>query len=196
MSIVKRSDGSLLFFNAMPLEPAALEEVRGWGKPEVLVVPHDQHMIDADAFAKKLELAVYGPKECETKMRTRTEMTGMLEALPVDPVVKVESVPGVKNGEPALLVTSAGGQISLLVSDVLMNNSKESLGFFPRLLGFAGPAKIVPVFKMMFLQDKAALKAQLGTWAALPGMTRVVPCHGAIFAAAVPDALRAAAGTL
>jgi hypothetical protein len=69
MSIVKRSDGSLLFFNAMPLEPAALEEVRGWGKPEVLVVPHDQHMIDADAFAKKLELKVYGPKQCEAKLR-------------------------------------------------------------------------------------------------------------------------------
>jgi hypothetical protein len=101
----------------------------------------------------------------------------------------------VKNGEPALLVTSAGGQVSLLVSDVLMNNSKESVGLFPRMLGFAGPAKVVPVFKLMFLQDKAALKAKLAAWAAVPGLTRVVPCHGAVFAEA-PNALQAAASAL
>src|SRR5882724_2316660 len=132
MSIVKRSDGSLLFFNAIPLEPAALEEVLGWGNPEVLVVPHDQHMIDAPAFASKLQLKVYGPKECEEKMRARAEISGTLEALPSDPALSIERVAGVKNGEPALLVKSDKGKVSLLLCDVIMNNTKESLGLFPR----------------------------------------------------------------
>src|SRR5437588_6074181 len=79
MSIVKRSDGSLLFFNAMPLADAVLEEVKGWGKPAVLVVPHDQHMIDARAFAERLELQVYGPKECEAKVRERAPLAGTLD---------------------------------------------------------------------------------------------------------------------
>src|SRR5437870_4168250 len=42
MSIIKRADGTLLFVNAIPLESSALAEVQAWGKPSILVVPHDQ----------------------------------------------------------------------------------------------------------------------------------------------------------
>jgi len=196
MSIVKRADGTLLFFNAMPLEDSALEEVKAWGKPAILVVPPDQHMIDAHAFAQKLELKVYGPKECEPKMRERAELSGTLEAIPQDPSIRIDVVAGVKTGEPALLVTSGGGRVSLLVSDVIMNSSKDSMGFFPRMMGFAGSVKVVPVFKMMFLKDKKALKSQLERWAALPGLSRLVPCHGDLHSTSTPEALRAAATTL
>jgi hypothetical protein len=196
MSIIRRSDGTLLFFNAIPLEDAALAEVKAWGKPAVLVVPHDQHMIDARAFAEKLGLQVYGPKECEAKVRARAEVTGTLDAIPSDSSIRIEPVAGVKNGEPALVVTSTGGRTNLLVSDVIMNNSKESIGFFPRMMGFAGHAKIVPVFRMMFLKDKKALQAQVNRWAELPGLARVVPCHGDLVSTNAPEALRAAAATL
>jgi len=196
MSIVKRADGTLLFFNAIPLTDAELDEVRAWGKPAVLVVPHDQHMIDARPFAEKLGLAVYGPKECEAKMRARADIAGMLDAVPADPNVRVEQVRGVKNAEAALVVTSGGGRVSLLVSDVIMNNTKAMLGFLPRVMGFAGHAKIVPVFRMMFLKDKPALKAHLESWATLPGLVRLVPSHGDVVATGAPEALRAAAATL
>jgi hypothetical protein len=196
MSIIKRADGTLLFFNAIPLEEAALKEVLDWGKPAILVVPHDQHMIDARPFAEKLGLKLYGPKECEAKVRARAEMTGTLDAVPADPAIRIEPIAGVKNGEPALTITSAGGRTSILVSDVIMNNSKESIGLFPRLMGFAGHAKIVPVFRMMFLKDKAALKSQVNRWAELPGLTRLVPCHGDIVSSSPSDALRSAAATL
>jgi hypothetical protein len=196
MTIIKRADGTLLFFNAIPLEEAALKEVTDWGKPAILVVPHDQHMIDARAFAEKLGLKLYGPKECEAKVRERAEMTGTLESVPPDPAIRIEPVAGVKNGEPALVVTSPGGRTNILVSDVIMNNSKQHLGLFPRMMGFAGHAKIVPVFRMMFLKDKPALKSQLQRWADLPGLSRVVPSHGDIVATSAPEALRAASATL
>lgn len=196
MSIVKRSDETLLFFNAMPLEDSMLEEVKAWGKPAVLVVPHDQHMIDARAFAEKLGLKIYGPKECESKAQTRATMSGTLEALPSDASLRIEPVAGVKNGEPALVVTSDGGRVSMLFSDVLMNNRKESLGLFPRLLGFAGGLKIAPVFKMMFLRDKQALKGQLEKWADTPDLARLVPCHGDLVASAPGQALRGVSTTL
>jgi hypothetical protein len=64
------------------------------------------------------------------------------------------------------------------------------------VMGFAGHAKIVPVFRMMFLKDKPALKAHLESWAALPGLVRLVPCHGDLVATGAPEALRAAAATL
>src|SRR5882724_5993489 len=178
MSIIKRADGTLLFFNAIPLEAAALDEVKAWGKPAILVVPHDQHMIDARAFAEKLELKVYGPKECETKMRARAPMTGLLDAIPLDPTIRIEPAAGVKTGEPVLIVTSGGGRVSLLFSDVIMNNTHKAIGLLPRLMGFAGNIKIVPVFRMMFLKDKKALKQQVERWAELSGLTRLVPCHG------------------
>jgi hypothetical protein len=196
MSIIKRADGTLLFFNAIPLEESALEEVKAWGKPAVLVVPHDQHMIDARAFAEKLELEVYGPKECEAKVRARAKVTGTLEGVPTDASVRIEPVAGIKNGEPALVVTSAGGSVSLLFSDVIMNSRKESMGFFPRMMGFSGPVKIVPVFRMMFLKDKKALKTQLERFAALPGLKRLVPCHGDVLSSSAPEALRKASATL
>jgi len=196
MSIIRRSDGTLLFFNAIPLEDAALAEVTSWGKPSTLIVPHDAHMIDAHAFAEKLGLAVYGPKECEAKVRAKAPMAGTLEALPVDPAVRIEPVVGVKNGEPALFVTSGAGKVSLLVSDVIMNNRKDQVGLFPRLMGFAGSMKIVPVFRMMFMGDKAGLRAQIERWATLPGLTRLMPCHGDTVASGVAEGLRAAAATL
>ncbi len=180
----------------MPLEDALINEVTSWGKPSVLVVPHDQHMIDARAFAEKLGLSLYGPKACEEKVRARAPMAGTLEAVPADAAVRLEPVEGVKNGEPALIVTSAIGRVSLLFSDVIMNNPKEALGFLPRLMGFSGGAKIVPVFRMMFLKDKKALHAQIERWAALPGLVRLVPCHGDVVSSGAAEALRTAAATL
>ena len=193
MSIVKRADGSLLFFNAMPLEDSVLAEVTAWGKSAILVVPHDQHMIDAHAFANKLGVKIYGPKECEGKMRARAEIAGTLETVPSDPSVRIEPLSGVKTGEPALVVTSGGGRVSLLFSDVIMNNRKESIGFFPRMVGFAGHVKIVPIFRMMFLKDKKALKGQIDRFAALPGLSRLVPCHGDVVSEGAPESLSAVA---
>ena len=196
MSIVKRSDGTLLFFNAIPLEQPQLDEVLAWGTPAMLVVPHEQHMIDARAFAEKLGIRVYAPKACEAKARERADVSGTLEDVPVDPAVRIEPVAGVKNGEPALVVTSFGGRLNLLVADVLMNNRKEAMAFLPRMMGFAGPAKIVPVFRMMFLKDKKALQTQLLGWADLPGLRCIVPCHGDVLSTSSAQALREAASTL
>ena len=198
MFIVKLADGALLFGGAaVPLDDAALAEVTAWGRPAALLVPHDQHMIDAAAFAQKLGLQVYGPKACEAKMRARAEIAGTIEDAPSDSTVRVVAVAGAKTGEPVIVVTSAGGQrVSLLISDAIQNNAKSSMGLLPRLCGFAGGPKVVPIFKMLFVKDKAALKNQLNEWADLPGLARVVPCHGDIVGDGAGPALKAAAASL
>jgi hypothetical protein len=198
MFVIKRSDGALMFFgSAVPLEDAALAEVTAWGRPAILVVPHDQHMIDARPFAEKLGLKIYGPKACATKMRARAELTGTLEDVPADANVQITPVAGAKNGEPAVIVTSVEGRrVSLLIADAVQNNSKESLGLLPRLCGFAGGPKVVPIFKMMFLKDKGALKRQLSEWAEMPGLARFVPCHGDAVTSGAAAALKAAAAAI
>jgi hypothetical protein len=49
---------------------------------------------------------------------------------------------------------------------------------------------------MMFLSDKKALKSQLDQWAELPGLARVMPCHGDPVTASPGPALRDASAAL
>lgn len=197
MCIVKRTDGSLLFYHAIPLDEATLAEVRAWGTPRYLVLGHDQHTLDAHAFAEKLGLKVYGPKKSEEKLRTKVSLEGTLEDIPDDPSMDIVSVPGTKHGEAAIIVRSAGGaRVSILISDVIQNNPREKLAFIFRLLGFAGGPKVVPVFRMLFLKDKAAVKETFLQWAAIPNLKRLVVFHGTVVENDASGALRAIAARL
>lgn len=197
MCIIKRTDGSLLFFHAIPLEEKALDVIKAWGRPAYLVVGHDQHAFDAEAFREKLGLKVFGPKECEVKLRARLELSGTLEDIPSDPSVRFESVPGVKHGEPIVEVKSAGGShISLLFGDVIQNSPKDKLPLPLRMLGFGGGPKVVPVFRMLFMKDRAAMKNALLGWAKTPNLVRLVPMHGTIVDKNARELLEAAAKKL
>jgi hypothetical protein len=65
-----------------------------------------------------------------------------------------------------------------------------------RLLGFAGGPKVVRVFKMLFVKDKAALRAELDKMAKLPKLARIVPFHGDVVATDPAGALEAARAAL
>jgi len=180
MSIVRRGDGNLLFYNAIPMDDATLEEVRAWGRPSLLVITHDQHMVDGDAFREKLGLAVYCPRASDAKVRARTPVTGNMEDLPPDPAIAWDSAVGTKMNEPVMFVTSGGGaRVSIVTSDVFQNNRAASLPLAFRLLGFAGP-RTPPLFKLLFLKDKVALRAAMERWAATPRLVRIVPTHGEV----------------
>jgi len=71
MTILKRTDGTLVFFQAVPVDDATLEQIRAWGKSAYLIVPHDQHGMDATPFAEKLGVKIYGPKANEEKLRQK-----------------------------------------------------------------------------------------------------------------------------
>ncbi len=196
MEIVKRSDGTLLFYHAVPLEQAALREVRAWEKPAYLVIAHDNHGIDAHPFAKHLGLKVFGPKGNLEKMRKKFDVDGALEDIPPDPAVSVVSIAGTRFDEPVAVVASGNGaRTSLVFCDAFQNNRKEGILLLFRLLRFAGP-KVPWVFKLFFTRDKPALRRDLERLAALPGLTRLVPCHGDVVSADAAGALRRAAATI
>lgn len=195
MSIIKRSDGRLVFFHAVPLEDAALAEVRTWGEPGFLVVGHDQHAVDAPAFAKKLGIPIYGPRANAEKLRRKVALAGTLEELPPDPRLAVESVPGTKNGETVVTVRSQGGtRASLLFCDAVQN--VRSAPWWLRLLGFVGGPKCPWFFKMLVMRDRQALRGGFERMAATPGLVRLVPCHGAIFSDDAPGAMRRIAASV
>jgi hypothetical protein len=191
MSIVRRRDGSLVFYHPIPLDEPALAEVLAWGRPAHLVVAHASHGVDADAFSRKLGIGLYGPRRDERRMRARWEVAGLLSDLPPDPDVAFEELDGTRNGDPVELVRSEG-RLSLVFCDAIQaHGDAQSLLF--RLLGFAGEPKVVPVFKLLFTRDRAALKAHLARLAALPGLVRLIPCHGAVVERDAAAVLRRAA---
>lgn len=190
MAVVRREDGTLLFFHAMPVEDAVLAEIAAWGRPTTLVLGHDQHAIDAGPFAKRLELGIYGPGPNLDKLRARgLEVAGSLADLPADPTVRFEEVEGTKTGEAVGIVTS-GDRVSLLFADCCQNSPPDGMMFPLRMLGFAGGPKVVPVFEFLFMSDRVRLRAHLERLAALPGLARLVPFHGAVVDVEPAAALR------
>ncbi len=197
MCIIKRTDGSLLFFHAIPLDDSTLAEVRALGTPEYLVVGHDQHAFDAHAFQQKLGLKAYGPKMNEEKLRGCVDLMGALEDIPADPSMDFVSVPGTKHGEAAIVLRSGGGsRVSLLVTDIIQNTPRESMSFFFRILGFTGGPKVVPMFRMLFIKDKAVLKNTLMNWSNIPNLKRIIPFHGTIVENDASGVLKKIAATL
>ena len=179
MCIARMADGKLVFFHAVPLDDAALEEVRGLGQPAYLVVGHSNHAVDAHPFAARLGLKVYGPKESEQGLRKRLDDVAPLESFPQDAVVQVESMPGTRHGDALMRVTSGGGErINLCFTDAFMNVADGV--FLMRLVGFTGGPKCPPAFKLLFVNDKQALRARMERLAAEPRLARLVPCHGAV----------------
>ncbi len=196
MCIIKRSDGALTFFHAVPVDDATLAKIRALGQPKYIVVGHEQHTVDTRAFQEKLGLSAYGPKKLAEALRKRFNLTGALEDIPADPSIEYIETPGSKKGETTLLVKSGGGsRVSILTSDVLQNNP-QNLRLMFRLLGFAGGPKVVPVYRMLFTSDKKVLKDTLVKWAAMPGLKRLVPFHGIIVEDGVSEAIKKAASAL
>ena len=196
MAIVKRSDGTLLFYHAVPLDDAALREVTNWGKPAYLVIAHDNHGIDAHPFAQRLGLKVFGPKSNVEKMRAKFDVHGALEDIPPDSAVSVTSIAGTRFDEPVAVVASGNGaRTSLVFCDAFQNNRKEGMPLLFRLMQFAGP-KVPWMFKLLFTRDKPALRRDLERLAELPGLARLVPCHGDVVSADAAATLRRAAAAI
>lgn len=195
MQIVKLSDGRLVFHNAVPLDDAALAEVRAWGKPAILIVPHHLHAMDAHAFQAKLALSAFTAKVAAEQVKAIVDVDGTLEDLPKDPALRVEPLAGTRFGEAAYVVQS-GPRRSLIFCDAIMNarHGGGFAGLVFRLLGFTGSEPRVAFgYKLRAVSDKAALRRDLLRLADTPGLARVVPSHGEIISNDPAGALRRAA---
>jgi hypothetical protein len=127
-------------------------------------------------------------------MRARFRLAGCLEDPPEDPDVSFEPVAGSKFGEPVQRVRS-GDRVSLVFCDAIQAHGDAQPLLF-RMLGFSGPPRVTPLFRLLFTRDRAALKAHLSRLAETPGLARLVPCHGYVDVRDAAGALRRAAAAL
>lgn len=198
MTIVRLSDGRLLFHNAVPVDDATLQQIRALGTPAILLIPHHLHCIDGAAFREKLGLRSYSSAISLDKTRAVMPIDGPFEEAPRDPAYSLVTLPSSKFGEVGVVVHS-GGHSSLSVCDIVTHvpHAGGLTGFAFRVLGFTGgELRLPPPVRLRAFPDKARVKADLEALAALPNLVRVIPSHGPIVDHNPAGALRQVAAGL
>lgn len=193
MTLVKRPDGALLFFNAIPVPDSTLAQIRALGRPAQLIIPNRYHSLDAAAFVEKLGVVAYAPVIDVAKVSERVACQPMT-SLPLDASLKWFAVEGFSTHETVLL-----SRTTLIIADLVTNvaHTFNIPGLMMRLIGFTGPQPILPgPVRKRVGRNFPAVKALLEQLAAIKGLSRIVPTHGAVFEGDAPAALRAIANSL
>ena len=194
MTVVRLEGPSspLVIHNAIALEAAAMRELEAWGTPEYLLVPNGYHRLDAPAFKQRYpNLKVFAPPGSRSKVREVVPVDGSYLDFPDVPNVELRTLPGVGETEGAMIVRSADGR-SLILNDVMFNmdRPRDLPGLLlTSVLGSAPGPRVSRLAKLALIKDRAALKAELLGFAAMPDLQRVIVSHEKI--ARGPDARRA-----
>lgn len=199
MTVVALNGRRTAIWSAMPLREPDMRRIEAMGDPAFLIVPGIGHRLDIKPWKERYPQAKI---VCAPGARDAVE-----EVLPVDatsdvlddPSVQLETVPGVRQKEAALLVRR-DARLTLIVNDILANvRHPRGIGahIMARLLGFGVKrAKIPWLSKRMFVEDSKALAAAFSKWADDPALARVVVSHGDVIEQAPRDVLRRVATDL
>lgn len=193
MSVLRQSDGGLVFFNAVPVSDAALEQLRALGRPAHLLLCNQFHALDAAAFVERLGVKAWAPDVAVPRLSDRVACQP-ISAFPAHDGLRVFTVEGFVTKEFALLADG-----TLFTGDLVTNapHGPGVMGLLMRLVGFTGPAPKLPKpVRSRVQRDREAVKAVLLELAALPGLTRLVPSHGTIIEGDVSGVLRQVAGAI
>jgi hypothetical protein len=198
MTVVRLRDRRLVIFSAVALDEEEMRTLENFGKPAYLIVPNDHHRLDAQIWKDRYPaMQVITPEGAREKVE---------KAVPVDathadfddPDVVLVTVPGTREREAALEVRSPNGT-TLVLNDVV-GNIRDASGFggwLLRVMGFAGDEPHIPApVKVMMINDKAALAAQLRRWAELPSLKRILVSHGSAIEDNPREILRELAASL
>lgn len=200
MSVVRLSDGRLVFHNAVPLAEPAMAELETLGRAAFLVVPSRFHRLDIHAWKTRYPgCAVLCPRPAAKAVGAVVPVDGALDALPPDPALAIETLSGSKAEEAALVARSPdGARASLLFGDTVMNIPRLPglEGFLLGLIGSTGGPRVTRVTRILTVGDRRALAAHLERLAATPGLVRLVPSHGAIVSERAGEVLRVVAERL
>lgn len=194
MFISRFADARLAFFNAVPLRDDAMREIEAFGTPAFLCVPAAYHILDVVPFKGRYpQVRVLANAGVRERLAKRLAVDGGMEELPRDGRVQVHPLRGTR-GEVAV---SAGGTLCF-PGDTLMNlrHFGGVGGVLFRLLGSTGGPRVTRIAKLFVVSDRKALRDHLRELAAMPGLTRIVPCHGRAIDQGSADVLRAVADAL
>jgi hypothetical protein len=180
MVVVRLNDGKLVIHNGIALAAEQMAELERFGTPAFLIVPNGGHRLDAPAYKQRYPaLRVFAPSGSRKKVEEVIGVDGVYEDLPPSAVLRLETLHGVGEAEGALIVQSNDG-VSVVLNDCMFNmdRKRDPLGFlFTTVFGSAPGPRVSRLAKMMFVKDKAALRADFERYAELPNLVRVIVAH-------------------
>jgi hypothetical protein len=199
MTLIRLASGELVVHSAVACDAATMAQIDGIGPVGYIVVPNPYHRMDAPAFAARYPAArVVTPQAAARRVRKVVRVDGGLDLLPADPALRWEPLDGVL-AEAVLIHTDAQGALTLVFNDVFFNIVERPPGMKGMLLsavGSFGAARATPIAKLFIIQDRRAFLAHLQRLAALPGLARIVPGHGAIIDVGAAAAVASVAASL
>ena len=197
MTIVRHSDGCLIFHSPIILDDTSIREVENWGTPAFLLIPSGYHRMDSPAYKKRYpSLRVFAPKGSRNKIEEVISVEGTYEEFPKGGATELTALPGVGDTEGVMLVHSSDG-VTVVLNDVVMNMDRKQdlLGFlFTTALGSAPGPRVSRLSKLLMVKDKQALRAELQRLSSLPNLVRLIVSHEKLASGdEARDALRTAA---
>jgi hypothetical protein len=200
MSVARLQTGGLLIHSAIALDEPSMQRLEAWGAPEIMLIPHVRHRMDAARFKRRYPaLRVFAPPAVMAKARAVVQVDGTYADVPADPALTLELLDGTGQAEGALLVRSNDGSSVVLTEVVFdLEPPQSALGRAAvRLVGLGPGPRVTPFVKFEMVKDRAALAAHLQRLAAIPDLVRVIVGHSRMsVGAAAADTLRRAAASL
>ena len=180
MTIARLGDGRLVIHNGIALGDIQMRQIEAWGTPAFLLVPNGLHRQDAAAYkARYPSLTVLAPSGSRAKVAEKVAVDGTFEDFPADDSVRLERLDGVADAEGVMLVRSPDGT-TVVLTDAMFNMDRKTdvLGFlFTTIMGSAPGPRVSRLAKLIFVKDRAALRADFERLAAIPDLVRVIVAH-------------------
>jgi hypothetical protein len=189
MTLIRLSDGLLVIHSPIPLDELDMLEVERWGKPAFCVIPNQRHRLDAPAFKRRYSnLKMLCPTAVRRQVERVVTIDGGYELLPEQLQWRTLAL----RGDEAVFIIHSGDRTTLLFADGLFNlaHLPGALGLVLRLIGSTGGPRVSPLMKVVALADRRLLAAQYRDLAAISGLVRLIPGHGANIDDQVASVLR------
>lgn len=199
MTIAKRADGQLIVHNAVALEESTMKRIESFGPIGFIIVPNGFHRLDAPAFKKRYPHAkIVVPPAARKKVEEVVPVDLTFAEVPADERVELRLLASTNDAEGVMIVKSPDGT-TLVVNDAVFNmpHLPGFQGFVLRhLTQSSGGPKVSRVARLFLIKDKARFRQELESFAALPGLARVVVSHHQTITSDPAGALRSVAASI
>lgn len=180
MVVAKLASGGLVIHNGIAMNDDEQKKLEALGEPKLLVVPNGGHRLDAPAYKKRYpNIKVVAPRGSKKKVEEKVPVDLTYDEVPADEAVRFETLHGVGEAEGAMIVKSKDGT-TVVVNDIVFNMDKKTdfLGWlFTTVFGSAPGPRVSRLAKMVFVKDKAAVRADIERLAETPDLVRVIVAH-------------------
>jgi len=198
MVVYKMRTGGLMLHSVVALNKEGMKQLESFGKPEVILIPNNQHTIDAGIYKKRYpDAKIISPKPMVSGLQKKGLVVEQeASEIPKDTGITSMVTPGFKQkggagvgGEMVYEVQLKDG-IGIIFCDIITNNvdAKGLIGVL-----FGGDFKSPRLLKWLLVKDKSKAKQFLLDLAAKENIKAICVAHGSPITKDASEALKEAA---